>query len=101
MPIRSIVRHFLFSIKEFIESRTGITHNEQGLLQGWNSLLVSPEPLLIKDIKVQVNKQKPGDVCPARMMHNSDMLPISPTSRQTCSKPHVVCCTSRTALKHS
>jgi hypothetical protein len=28
----------------------------QGLLQGWNSLLVRPEPLLIKDIKVQVNK---------------------------------------------
>jgi hypothetical protein len=32
--------------------------NGQGLLQGWNSLLVRPEPLLIKDIKVQVNKQK-------------------------------------------
>jgi len=26
----------------------------------------SPEQLLNKDIKVQVNKQKPGDVCPAR-----------------------------------
>jgi hypothetical protein len=34
-----------------------VTHNEQGLLQGWNSLLVRPEPLLIKDIKVHVNKQ--------------------------------------------
>jgi hypothetical protein len=38
----------------------------QGLLQGWNSLLVRPEPLLIKDIKVQVNKQKPNNVRPAR-----------------------------------
>jgi hypothetical protein len=26
------------------------------------SLLVRPEPLLIKDIKVQVNKQKPSNV---------------------------------------
>jgi hypothetical protein len=43
------------------------------LLQGWNSFLVRPEPLLIKDIKVQVYKQKPGDVCPAQMKHNSDM----------------------------
>ncbi len=45
----------------------------QGLLQGWNSLLVRPEPLLIKDIKVQVNKQKPNNVGPAQMKHNSDM----------------------------
>jgi hypothetical protein len=43
------------------------------LLQGWNSLLVRPEPLLIKDIKVQVNKQKPNNDCPAQMKHNSDM----------------------------
>jgi hypothetical protein len=42
-----------------------LTHNERGLLQGWNSLIVHPEPLLIKDIKVQVNKQKPSDVYPA------------------------------------
>jgi hypothetical protein len=42
--------------------------NEQGLLQGWNSLLVCPEPLLIKDIKVQVNKQKPSMACPAQLM---------------------------------
>jgi hypothetical protein len=44
-----------------------MTHNGQGLLQGWNSLLVRPEPLLIKDIKVQVNKQKPSNVRPAQM----------------------------------
>jgi hypothetical protein len=50
-----------------------MTHNGQGLLQGWNSLFVCPEPLLIKDIKVQVNKQKPSDVGPAKMKHNSDM----------------------------
>ena len=42
--------------------------NEQGLLQGWNSLLVCPEPLLIKNIKVQVNKQKPSNACPAQLM---------------------------------
>jgi hypothetical protein len=39
--------------------------NEQGLLQGWNSLLVRPKPLLIKDIKVHVKKQKPNNVGPA------------------------------------
>jgi len=26
-----------------------------------------PEPLMIKDKKVKVNKQKPGDACPAQM----------------------------------
>jgi hypothetical protein len=65
--------------------------NEQGLLQGWNSLLVRPEPLLIKDIKVKVNKQKPRDVCPAQMKHNSDKMPIAPMSSQPCSKPNVAC----------
>jgi hypothetical protein len=33
--------------------------------------------LLIKDIKVQVNKQKPSDVCPAQMKHSSDKMPIA------------------------
>jgi hypothetical protein len=61
------------------------------LLQGWNSLLVRPEPLLIKDIKVQVNKQKPNNVRPAQMKHNSDKMTIAPTSSQPCSKPPVVC----------
>jgi len=50
----------------------------------------SPEPLLIKDIKVQVNKQKPGDVCPAQMKHNSEKMPIAPMSSQPCSKPDVM-----------
>jgi hypothetical protein len=61
------------------------------LLHGWNSLLVCPEPLLNKDIKVQVNKQKPSDVCPAQMKHNSDKMTIAPMSSQPCSKPNVVC----------
>jgi hypothetical protein len=61
------------------------------LLQGWNSSLVRPEPLLIKDIKVQVNKQKTSDVCPAQMKHNSDKMTIAPMSSQPCSKPDVVC----------
>jgi len=43
-----------------------MTANEQGLLQGWNSLLVRPEPLLIKDIKVEVNKQKPAMIVQPR-----------------------------------
>jgi hypothetical protein len=68
-----------------------ITANGQGLLQGWNSLLVRPEPLLIKDIKVQVNKQKPNIVSPAQMKHNSDKMTIAPTSSQPCSKPNVGC----------
>jgi hypothetical protein len=59
-----------------------IAANEQGLLQGWNSLLVRPEPLLIKDIKVQVNKQKPNDVRPAQTKHNSDKMTIAPMSSQ-------------------
>ncbi|MBK7308891.1 MAG: hypothetical protein IPI88_19015 [Chitinophagaceae bacterium] len=68
-----------------------IAHNGQGLLQGWNSLLVRPEPLLIKDIKVQVNKQKPNNVGPAQMKHNSDKMTIAPMSSQPCSKPNVMC----------
>jgi hypothetical protein len=66
-----------------------ITANGQGLLQGWNSLLVRPEPLLNKDIKVQVNKQKPNDVGPAQMRHNSNKMTIAPMSSQPCSKPNV------------
>jgi len=66
--------------------------NGQGLLQGWNSLLVRPEPLLNKDIKVQVNKQKPSNVRPAQMKHNSDKMTIAPMSSQPCSKPNVACC---------
>ncbi len=64
-----------------------IAGNGQGLLQGWNSLLVRPEPLLIKDIKVQVNKQKPNNVRPAQMKHNSDKMPncsnVQPALQQT------------------
>jgi hypothetical protein len=78
-----------------------ITHNEQGLLQGWNSLLVCPEPLLIKDIKVQVNKQKPGDVCPAQMKHSRDKMIIAPMSSQPCSKPNVACWALKTGLLSS
>ena len=66
-----------------------VAYNEQGLLQGWNSLLVRPEPLLIKDIKVQVNKQKPNNVRPAQMKHNSDKMTIAPMSSQPCGKPFV------------
>ena len=51
----------------------------------------SPEPLLIKDIKVQVNKQKLSNVCPAQMKHNSDKMTIAPMSSQPCSKPNVGC----------
>jgi len=32
-----------------------------------------PAPLLNKDIRVQVNKQKPGNVGSARIKHNSDL----------------------------
>jgi hypothetical protein len=66
--------------------------NGQGLLQGWNSLLVRLEPLLIKDIKVQFNKQKPSNVCPAQRNHNSDKMPIASMSSQPCSKPNVMRC---------
>jgi len=48
-----------------------------------------PEPLLNKDIKVQVNKQKPNNVGPAQMKHNSDKMTIALTSSQPCSKPDV------------
>jgi|GEM_PF-3222313 len=66
--------------------------NGQGLLQGWNSLLARPGSLLIKDIKVQVNKQKPSNVCPAQMKHNSGKRTIAPMSCQPCSKPNVSGC---------
>jgi hypothetical protein len=45
--------------------------NDRVLAKAGYSLLVRPEPLLIKDIKVQVNKQKPNNVRPAQMKHNS------------------------------
>ena len=63
-----------------------MAHNEQGLLQGWNCCCVCPEPLLIKDIKVQVNKQKPNNVRPAQMKHNSDKMTIAPTSASLAAK---------------
>jgi hypothetical protein len=63
--------HFFTSV---IEKILYVSANGQGLLQGWNSLLVRPEPLLIKDIKVLVNKQKPNKVGPAQMKHNSDKM---------------------------
>jgi hypothetical protein len=59
-----------------------MTPNSKGLLQGWNSLLVRLEPLLIKDIKVQVNKQKPKIECPAQMKYNSNKMTIAPMSSQ-------------------
>ena len=72
--------------------------NGQGLLLGWNSLLVRPEPLLIKDIKVQVNKQKPNNVRPAQMKHNSDKMTIASMSSQPCSKPNVGRCFDTNSL---
>jgi hypothetical protein len=69
--------------------------NERGLLQGWNSCCVRPEPLLIKDIKVQVNKQKPKIERQAQMKHNSDKMTIDPMSSQPCSKPNVSGCFSQ------
>jgi len=72
---------------EFCRVALGLLLTDRACLQGWNSLLVRPEPLLNKDIKVQVNKQKPNNVRPAQMKHNSDKMPIVPTSSQPCSKP--------------
>jgi hypothetical protein len=64
-----------------------MTANEQGLPMLGDLKNVCPEPLLIKDIKVQVNKQKPSDVCPAQMKHNSDKMPncsnVQPALQQT------------------
>jgi hypothetical protein len=59
-------------------------------LQGWNSCCVRPEPLLIKDIKVKVNKQKPKIERPAQMKKSSDKMFIASPSSQPCSKPNVV-----------
>jgi hypothetical protein len=72
--------------------RIFIAANGQGLLQGWNSLLVRPEPLLNKDIKVQVNKQKPNNVRPAQMKYNSDMT-IAPMSFRFAFKFIIKCTT--------
>jgi len=71
-----------------------LTANGQGLLQGWNSLLVRPEPLLNKDIKVQVNKQKPNNERPAQMKHNSDKMTncsnVQPALQQTQSYVYIL-----------
>jgi hypothetical protein len=83
------VVRFIVHLMLVVSSAT-LTPNGQGLLQGWNSLLVWLESLLIKDIKVQVNKQKPNNVRPAQMKHNSDKMTIAPMSSQPCSKPDVV-----------
>jgi hypothetical protein len=37
-----------------------VAHNEQGLLQVWDLKSVCPEPLLNKELKVQVKNQKPN-----------------------------------------
>jgi hypothetical protein len=55
-----------------------------------NFIFVRPQPLLIKDIEVQVNQQKPNRVGPAQMKHNSDKMTIAQMSSQPCSKPDVV-----------
>jgi len=62
----------------------------QGLLQGWVSLLVRPEPLLNKGIEVQVNKQQPNNDGQAQMKHNSVKMPIAPMSSKHCSKLNVM-----------
>jgi hypothetical protein len=36
-----------------------------GIAAGRDSCCVRPQPLLNKDIKVEDNKQKPNDACPA------------------------------------
>jgi hypothetical protein len=74
------------------EARLALPTTGRACLQGWNSLLVRPEPLLNKDIKVQVNKQKPNKVSLAQMTYNSDKMTIAPTSSQPCSKPNVSGC---------
>ncbi len=56
--------------------------------------LSSPEPLLNKDIKVQVYKQKPSLQLvedPAQMKHNSDKITIAQMLSPNCTKPDVVC----------
>ena len=65
------VDFFIFVLSINLGGVLKITANEQVLLQVWNSLNVRLEPQLIKDVKVQVNKQKPSDVCPQKK-HNSD-----------------------------
>ncbi len=94
-PLGKFPKSFQSVFNQFVIYRRmsiKVAGNGQGLLQGWNSLLVRPEPLLLKDIKVQVNKQKPSDVCPAQMKYNSDKMTIAPMSSQPCSKPNVACC---------
>jgi hypothetical protein len=59
-------------------------------LQVWNCCCVRLEPLLIKDIKVEVNKQKSNNVRPAQMKHKSDKMTIAPMSCQPCSNTNVL-----------
>ena len=66
-----------------------ITANEQGLLSGLVLLLVLPGTAAQLKTNVQVKLQRPTGVCPARMMHTSELQPIGFASCQPCSKPHV------------
>ncbi|MFN0082050.1 MAG: hypothetical protein ACKVOM_05990 [Ferruginibacter sp.] len=84
--------HYYYNYWEYILFHSEVSTNclqRKGFVQGWNSLLVRPEPLLIKDIKLQINKQKLNNVGPAQMKHNSDKMTIAPMSSQPCSKPNV------------
>jgi len=77
-----------------------VTPNGQGLLQGWNSLLVCPEPLLIKDIKVQVNKQKPNNVCPAQMKLIAIKCPLLQCPASLAANPMLAAVLSQEQLKN-
>jgi len=62
---------------------------EQVSLNVWNSLLLRPLPLLIKDIKVKVSKQNLNKVHTAQIENNSGKISIAPMSCQPYSKPNV------------
>jgi hypothetical protein len=77
------------SIFFILECQSKVKHDGQGLLQGWNSLPGRPESRslseLVKDTKVQVNKQKHNNVGPDLLRHNNNqpmlVCPATPAAK--------------------
>ena len=70
--------------------RSGHYRQRLGIAAGREFIAVSaPQPLMNKDIKVKVKKQKPKGASPARTEADSKPQPKITTSRPACSNTFV------------
>lgn len=58
----------------------------KGIGAGWEKEFLLAETAANERYKSTGYKQKPNNVCPAQMMHNSDKMTIAPMFSQPCSK---------------